>query len=139
MNISKEMQKTFTEDLEFVVKQMKESTEISTKMYYLSATFSCAQRIINIEFDEEMAFIQCCLQYTHQLLEARRQRLQQGQEKEIIFPPNLFERLEEDLSELQAKVEEGKETYKILQKISILAYSVTGNGYYLYSKGILKI
>ncbi|MDD5095869.1 MAG: hypothetical protein PHV74_16075, partial [Dehalococcoidia bacterium] len=60
--------------------------------------------------------------------------LSAGSEVAVGIPEKMFDRLEEALEEIIEMVEAGKETYPALQKISKVAYSTTGNGYYLYLK-----
>jgi len=55
------------------------------------------------------------------------------------FPKDVFDKLENALEELVVKIEKGEKTYPVLEKISNLAYSTTGNGYYLYLKGMLTV
>ena len=62
-----------------------------------------------------------------------------GKDTVIDFPEGFFEKLSECLEELAKNIENNQDTYAVLQKISLLAYISTGNGYYLYQKGILKI
>ena len=62
-----------------------------------------------------------------------------GKDTVIDFPEGFFEKLGDCLEELAKSIESDQDTYAVLQKISSLAYISTGNGYYLYQKGILKI
>jgi hypothetical protein len=55
------------------------------------------------------------------------------------IPSNLFDRLCSCMEELATRIERNQKTYAILQDIANIAYSTTGNGFYLYTKGILKI
>ncbi len=139
MNLSKEMRELFANEINFVVGQMKEINDLSRKLYFLSAVHGCALRIVNIEFDPELAFIHHVLQATHQTIDARKTRLEQGQDRPIVIPEKLFDRLEEALEEMSTKIKQGEETYPTLQTIFNLAFSTTGNGYYLYSKGVLPV
>jgi len=50
-----------------------------------------------------------------------------------------FDRLAEYVNELALKIENNEETYKTLEKIEVLAHVATGNGYYLYTKGFIKL
>ena len=58
---------------------------------------------------------------------------------EIMKP--LFDILEKTLKELTQSVENNNDDkiYKDLQKLSILGYITTGNGNYLYKKGLIKL
>ena len=133
------MQELFTNEIDFVIQRMNQTNNADEKLYFFTGIYTCANRIINIEFDAELAFIHHVLQAAHQAIAARLMRLQQGLEKPIGIPEKLFDRLEETLKEMLEKIKRGEDTYPVLQTIFNLAYSTTGNGYYLYLKGMLPI
>lgn len=139
MNLSKHMQKVFTDEIRFVMQRMQQSKDPATKLYFFSAVYGMAFRILNIEFDPELAFIHHVLNAAYGTINHRLTMLSQGQERSVGIPEKLLDRLEEALEEMVAKIEQGEETHPVLQTISNLAYSTTGNGYYLYLKGMLSI
>jgi hypothetical protein len=53
--------------------------------------------------------------------------------------PKLFDGLQDALSLLADSIESGERTYSILERIANLAYSTSGNGYYMFLKGMLKV
>ena len=57
-----------------------------------------------------------------------------GSLAETIFPGLILA-----LGEMATSIEQGQNTHYALQKMVNLAYSTTGNGRYLYLKGLLKI
>jgi len=71
------------------------------------------------------------------MINARLTAISTGQEGGISIPDNLFSGLEDALQEMVDSIDKGAETYPALQKMGNLAYSTTGNGYYLYLKGML--
>lgn len=139
MNLSKGMQKRFADEIDFVVGQMRRSNDAMTKIYFFSAVHGMAQRIINMEFDPELAFIHNILSASFTTINGRLAIISQGQERGIGIPDNLFDRLEKALEEMANNVRRGENTYPVLERISNLAYSTTGNGYYLYLKGLLTV
>lgn len=139
MNLSKDMEKVFTDEIDLVVRKMKESKAPATKLYFLSAVHAMALRIMNIEFDPELAFIHHVLNFAYATINGRLAAIAGGQEQAAGIPEELFDRLEVSLEELIARIQRGEQTYLVLQTISNLAYSTTGNGYYLYLKGKLSI
>jgi hypothetical protein len=139
MKISKTMTGRFIEELRYVAKQMEETENLEEKLYYFSAVFGAAQRIINFEFDPEMLFIHQVTQLAYNQIQQRLVLIKSGQQTSVELPDNLFTVLREMVGELAARVENGEATYPILEKIMTLSYSTTGNGYYLFQKGELKI
>ena len=139
MKITTTTKKQFLAELTFVVKNMKETPSASEKLYYFSALYGMAQRLMNLDFDPELCFLFQILQLTYQLINARVLAQQSGQESSVRVPEGLFERLENYLQELGEIIEQEENTCPLLQKILNLAFTTTGNGYYLYLKGQLKV
>ena len=139
MNLSPDMQKRFTDEINFVIKNMKNTDNPTEKLYFFSAGYAMAQRIINLEYEPELAFIQQVLQLVYNMVNARLLAMSMRQEAGVSIPDGLFSSLEEALEEMVDRIEQGVETYPALQRIVNLAYSTTGNGYYLYLKGLLKV
>jgi len=139
MNLSPDIQKRFTDEIHFVIKSMKNADTPAQKLYFFSAGYGMAQRIINFEYEPELTFIQQVLQLVYNMVNARLVAMSTRQEAGISIPDNLFNSLEEALEEMVNRIEQGAETYPALQKMVNLAYSTTGNGYYLYLKGMLTV
>ena len=139
MKLSAEMKKLLLDELRFVVERMKEAKEPFQKMYFFSAAYGAVNRIMNIEFDDELGFIHNVLSSAYSIINLRLSALSSGNEVAVGIPAKMFDRLEAGLEEIIEMVEEGKATYPALQKISNAAYSTTGNGYYLYLKGYLVV
>lgn len=139
MNLSSDMKEKFVTEVYFVIEKMKNTDIPAQKLYYFSAVYAMAQRIVNFEYDPELIFIEQVLQLVYNMLNARLTAMLARQEAGIAIPDNLFRDLESALLELVRNVERGAQTYPALQKMVNLAYSTTGNGYYLYLKGALKV
>ncbi len=139
MKISKTMTGRVIEELRYVAKQMQGTENPEDKLYYFSAVFGTAQRIVNFEFDSEMLFIHQVTQLAYNQIQQRLLSVKSGQQTSIGLPDNLFAVLGEMVDEMASRLENGETTYPILDKMMTLSYSTTGNGYYLFKKGELKI
>lgn len=139
MKISKTMTGRFIEELRYVTKQMQGTENLEEKLYYFSAVFGAAQRIVNFEFDPEMLFIYQVTQLAYNQIQQRLVLVKSGQQTSIGLSDNLFAVLREMVDEMASRVENGETTCPILEKMMTLSYSTTGNGYYLFQKGELKI
>ena len=139
MNLSKNMKSLFIKELKFVLKNMKSTVTPVEKLYFFSAIYAVANRIFNIEFHPELVFIHNVIQATHQSVSASLAAAPQGQEMAIGMPDGLFDELESIMEEMIAKISSNQDISLVLQKISVLAYSTTGNGRYLHLKGMLTI
>ena len=139
VNLSKNMQSLFIKELKFVLKNMKSTVMPAEKLYFFSAIFAVANRIFNIEFHSELVFIHNVIQATHQLISNNLAIASQGHESVVGIPDGLFDELESAVEEMIAKISNNQDVYLVLQRISDLAYSTTGNGRYLHLKGMLTI
>ena len=138
MNLSEDMQKVFTDEIRTAINHMKQTETPEEKLFFLSAVYGAAFRIMNIQFDPELAFINHVVSTAYSMMNANLASIRQGQGVNT-FPNNVFEKLEDSLEQLVEKIEQGKGTYTILETIYNLAYSTTGNGYYLYLKGMITV
>ncbi len=132
------MQKVFTDELRTAIEHMKKASMPQEKLFFLSAVHGAAFRIMNIQYDTELAFIHHVVNAAYGMMQANLVSIKQGQGVNT-FPKDVFDKLENALEELVVRIEKGEKTYPVLEKISNLAYSTTGNGYYLYLKGRLIV
>lgn len=139
MEIPGDFRKRFVDEIRFDVKKMREERDPRKKIYFFSGIHGEAQRIFNISFDPQLLFIHFVLNYAYQLLNGRVNTIVLGRDTLIEIPDGLFLKLCDYLEELAKNIENDEDTHLTLQKIASLAYISTGNGYYLYQKGILKI
>jgi hypothetical protein len=137
MNISKDMQKVLTDEIRVARNHMKKVDSAEEKLFFLSAVYGVAFRIMNIQFDPELAFIHHVVNAAYNMMNTRLVSIKQGSGVNT-FPKNVFEMLEDALERLIDKIEKGEKTYPVLENIFNLAYSTTGNGYYLYLKGMMS-
>lgn len=139
MKISDENKKIILNEFKFIIKRMKQTDNNREKLYYFSGSYSMVSRILNIEFDPCLVFVHNVLQTAYGTLNQTLQNIQAGQERVITLPDILFERLTKELNQLSVAIEKDQDFYPALQGISNVAYFATGNGFYLFQKGLLKI
>lgn len=139
MNITDNFRKTIVSEFRYVAEKMREEKQSAQKLYFFSAAYGVVFRIINLEFDPTLVFIHNVLQHTHVTINSMALRIEGKEERVIQIPEKVFESLVEALEELSNKIEIDTDVSPTLQRISNIAYVTTGNGYYLYQKGIPKI
>ena len=141
MNISDHYKGLIVNEFRKVAKGMKDANYISQKIYWFSATFGIVNRILNLEFDDTLVCIHIILNATYNLINHRADNIKKSTEAAIDFPQDLFKNLQETILELSDNIEHNNEheIFKNLQKIAKIAYSTTGNGYYLYLQGKLQL
>jgi len=139
MNLSKHMKRLFIDELNFVLQNMRTTDKPMEKLYFFSAIYAVANRIFNIEFHSELVFIHNIFQAAYKQINESLTPVLQGQGIAIGIPSDVFVGLEAATEELITRISNNQEIYPVLQKISELAYSTTGNGRYLHFKGVLTI
>ena len=138
MEISAKNKKILVNEIRTVVEYMSGNNDARQKMFFFSAVFGVVNRIMNIECDPELVFVHQVTNAAYNIINTNLIMATQGQTTPTI-PTPVFDKLQEVLEDLATYIEEGKKTYPVLQRISNLAYSTSGNGYYLFLKGLLEI
>lgn len=114
---------------------MYESKNLDEALYYYSGTRAFIQRIFNLEFDPHLIFIHFVLNNTFTTIASTVDSIKKRSQ---IIPLNLdfFHKLSKLLNDLTLCIEKEELTHKILEKMCVLTYSITGNGHYLQQKGV---
>ncbi len=116
----------------------EEEKDERKKLYYFSGIYGVIPRVFNFEYDSQLVFIHHILEYTYGAINGRLIAVQQG-DKTAMLADSILDKLYTYTSQIVDKLERDEDIYNLLQKIIILGYTTTGNGYYLYTKGIIKI
>ncbi len=138
MELSNENKKVIYEEIEFVINILKESENIDECLYYLSAIHAMIKRVFNIEFNKHLVFINSILGNSFGVI-SNAVNIARQERQPIIINIDFFRKFAILLEELTEAIKEDKLTYEILEKITLLTYSITGNGFYLQQKGIKVI
>lgn len=122
----------------FVVEKIRTEPDIRKKVYYYSGIHSEMSRIINQNFDRQLLFAHNVLNNSYQWLRARTDAIILARDSTIDIPGDLFGRLCSVLIALGTNISNDTDLYKPLEDISCMTYITTGNGFYLFKKGILN-
>jgi len=136
MKLSTTNKKILIKEIRFAAEMMGKANAPQQKMYFFSAVFGIASRIMNLEFDPELGFVHHVINTAYNTINTNIALSMQGNPT---IPPNIFDKLRDAIVELASYIETDKQTYPLLERISNLAYSTSGNGYYLFLKGDLKL
>ena len=139
MPISKEFKKSLMDELKIVTKKIHDEGDLKKKNYFFSATFGTVSRIFNFNFDPELVLIHSVLNSVHSAVDNLQRRTERGEEDVVQIPDKFFDKLADLTNELALAIEKDENIYEVLQKIAVHSYILSGNGYYLYQKGIIKI
>jgi hypothetical protein len=126
-------------EFDHVLVRLTEERRPDEKMFYFSALHGTVNRILNFECTEELIMLHHVLSTLFAAFNGRIQALMQAAEPAIKLDPLLLDKLVEHTRNLAEALREDKDPTGIYRKMIALAYATTGNGYYLYQKGALKI
>lgn len=138
MNIDPEYKKYLVAEFRYTVKSMNENEFAEQKLFYFSSTFGAVSRIFNLQYDPQLIFMHSILNNAHGNIMARLQAIKSG-DPVVQFQENYFDKLTQYVEILAQQIERNEDTYKTLEQIALLTFLTTGNGYYLFKKGIIKI
>lgn len=141
LTLSDENKIIITKEFAKVYELMSNTSDISEKIYYFSATFAMVSRVLNIQYDPSLVLIHSVLASTYSNINSFFINIVNAKKTFYKFPDNYFKIIEDNLKELNIAIELNNITgiYEALKKYSVLGFIATGNGNYLYKKGMLKI
>lgn len=134
----KDYKKIILDDFSQAVELMRKTSNPEETLFYFSSTFGVLSRVFNLKYDPELVFMHQILASTHAAILARIQAIKSG-DGAIIIDEQVFEKLTILVDQLTNAIASDQKVNEILQRITILAYSTTGNGYYLLKKGVIQI
>lgn len=140
MSISEPYKTLLTDEIKIICNKIKEEPDPRKKLYYYSAAHSAIQRIFNLDpkFDPQLVFIHTVLSFSHTQIHQRLINIISG-DSVVVFPTDFFDRLTTCLDQLESNIRNNEDPYIVLEKIIVLTYITSGNGYYLYKIGKLKL
>lgn len=129
MKLPQQIKKNVLNELEFVIKKMKEEPDLAKKIYFFSAVSGALERAMRFCFDNELQVAQTIMNLSTALINDRITHLKVG-DIVVPFPESLLDQLIESVSELKQAIEEDKAVYPALEKTMGIAYVTTGPGFY---------
>ena len=137
MQISDQYRKLLVNEINYAAKTMDECKTLDEKLFYFSAVYGMIQRIINFEYDPDLIFAHKVLSDIHTQFQGAIGALKQGRSMPMIEDEHVLH-LYKLTVEFGKKIKNKKPIEDTLKKFAVLSYSLAGNGYYLYKKGVLK-
>ncbi len=139
----KESRQRLAKEYSYAANKMQESKEPLKKIYYFSVLFGEAQRVLNWEWDRDLALVYLLTQNAYNQVAGTLQNPSQV----AVFPinwENILGQLTQITADFAAHFEKiatknnKEELYQILGQLAEVTYSVLGNGAYLKEKGHIK-
>ncbi len=140
MQLAKEERERLVQELRFAVEKMQVVPDHFSKLYFFSAAYGEIGRILNVTWDAELGLLHLVLQATYSTVNARFQAISSRRDLGVKIPDKFLEVLTVATSDLADMIQESRddELPRILARFGELAYMTTGNGYYLYVKGLIR-
>lgn len=140
MKLSDNFREILTSEFKYVASKMREDIDATDKSYYYSAAYGMVYRILNLEYSHTLLFIHLVLQTSHTAIHMRTTEYTRGQNRHIPLVSQVYAQLADELDSLAKTIESrDDDVYPILEHIHATGYICSGNGYYLFQKGILEI
>ena len=140
MKISNKNKKIIVNEFEKVFELMNNTKNVKEKLFYFSATYAMVLRILNIEYNPLLVLIHSVFLSTYSNINSFLNNIVSNKDAFYSIPENYFDMIETNLKNITRSIDSDDETniYQALKTFSVLAYISTGNGNYLYKKGIIK-
>lgn len=138
MKINKIYKTAIVNEIKYVQKKMKESSNLEKKLFYYSAIPAEFLRVLNLEYDCDILYLHHVVNHAHGSFQQRIATIKAG-DINVAVDERQIEQLESLLDDVICVVEQKKNIDDVLKAFIELAYSTSGNGYYLMEKGLLKI
>ena len=143
MQLPDSVRNNLAQEFRTAADMMKEAPDLPSQLYFFSATFGAVNRAFNVAWTNDLTILHLVLQGVHGTISNRSNQLMAGQQRPIQLPEEVPGRLTEVADKLAAIITadtiDEAVLFGILAELATLAYSTTGNGYYLYLKGDLKL
>lgn len=127
-------------EFRFAAETMALNADLPSKLYFFSVFYGELVRMLNQSWSPELALTQQVLKTTYESINGR---INSPVPEQVKIPPEVPDALDNIARDI-ATLFEGKKVddtrlFQILARAAVLAYAVTGNGFYLYLKGDIKI
>lgn len=132
MKLPQQLKKNLLNELDFIIKRMKEEPDLAKKIYFYSAVNGALERASRFYFDRELLVAHAIMTLSYNTINDRVSRLRMG-DVVVPFTDNLMEQIIASVSDLKQAVEEDKAVYPALEKAIEATYMATGPGFYTRS------
>jgi hypothetical protein len=126
-------------EFDFVLERLTRDRRPDEWIFYFSALHGSVNRILNFECTADLIFLHHVLNTLYAAFNGRIQALLHGTDPAIKLDAVFLEKLVEYTRGLAEAIREDEDPIDLYKKMITLAYATTGNGYYLFEKGTLKM
>lgn len=138
MKLKAEHKKAILDEFTFTAKKMRETEALDQKLFYFSGTFGLLSRVFNSEFNSKLVMAHLILTTAHANILTRINALKSG-DTTVMLQKEFFEKLTLTIEDFAARIKKDEDIYDVLERIALLTYVTTGNGYYLLQRGLFSL
>lgn len=139
IELPKALRERLANEFRFAADRMADTPDLATKLYFFSAFFGELNRAFNQLWSPELGLAHLVLRDVHEKINGRINVPGVGTK----IPdglPGALDHVANDLAVLfEGEQIDDARLHEVLARAAELGYAVTGNGYYLYLKGQIKI
>jgi hypothetical protein len=141
MNIAPGNIDHIAKEIDFALQKMGEASAAEEKLYYFSAVHGVINRVMNFQCDPLLVFAHQVLSTVHGALMSRITATKGGGEKHLSVSKEMIEKLQETVIDFRTALKENdqEKIYSVLERFANIGYATTGNGFYLFQRGMLRI
>jgi hypothetical protein len=129
------------DEVQLALKLMEAERDPLSQLYFFSATFGEAGRILNYHWDAKLVLLHTILQVVYSSANNRIQSMASNREPGIMLPDGFMESVMRTTADLERAIRENldEELDRVISHLAELSYLTSGNGYYLYRKRAVTI
>ena len=141
MKLPEQHRVALADEIAYVLREMNSEPNPRVQLYLFSGIHGEAGRILNYYWDAELGLLHHMLQAVHGSATSRLQAIVTNIDVGVDIPETFMPALIEAAADLERvlRLNQDDRILGILARFAELTYLTTGNGYYLYRKGAIKI
>lgn len=139
LELSALMRKEIENEFKYVSDRIIAEKDTRRKVFFYSAAYGVTRRVLNLQYDPQLCLMELVLETSYNAINNRVNNIVLGKDATVPLIDGFFEKLAKAINDLADCIKSNEDTYKILEYIVVLTYTTMGNGYYLYTKGDIKV
>ncbi len=140
MQLQEPFRQRLATEVRYAADRMQQESSPARKLFYFSVLFGEAQRILNWQWDRDLAIIHALAQQAYGQTNAQLPTYGSQVPTDGMFILDQLTKVTSDLAEYLEKSEDTsrEQLFEIIGRLAEVGYAAGGNGVYLYEKGIIK-